>query len=85
MPKDTRSIAISPDLADALAIRAKQQQRHERRAISMREVAEAGIAWVLAVLAQAEAAGESLTMHDVNTRVAALSPSRLPVMPEDQP
>jgi len=71
MPKDTRSIAISPDLADALAIRTKQQQRRERRAISMREVAETGIAWVLAVLAEAEAAGHSLTMHDVVARIPA--------------
>lgn len=73
MPSGTRSIAISPDLADALAIRAKQQQRREHRAISMREVAEAGIEWVLACLDQAEAADQPLTMAEVSARIAALT------------
>ncbi len=72
MPNGTRSIAVSPDVADTLAIRAKQQQRLEGRAISMREVAEVGITWVLTVLAQAEAAGQPLTLQDVSARIAAL-------------
>jgi len=78
MPYGTRSIAISPAVADALAIRTKQQQRLEGRAISMREVAETSIEWLLALLAQAEAAGRPLTMADVVARIHALAPPTPP-------
>lgn len=69
MPNGTRTIAIAPDLADDLALLARKQGKFEGRSITMRELTELGIDWVMASLAAAEAAGQPLTLRELSTRV----------------